>query len=169
MTETTQKSRRPRSLKALLGFGALCAGAAALGSITMFGKGRPDGSWYRMLAKPPGQPPSSVFGPVWSVLYATIAYSGYRVWRAPASPARTRALAAWGTQLALNAAWSPLFFGAQKPVIALADIVALDASVVAYSLLARKVDTRAAVAVLPYLGWISFATYLNAGIVAKNG
>jgi tryptophan-rich sensory protein len=168
MIETTQESARPRGLKALLGFGALCAGAAALGSLTMIGRGSPSKSWYRLLAKPPAQPPSAVFGPVWTVLYGLIAYSGYRVYKAPSSPQRTRALAAWGTQLALNAAWTPLFFGAQKPTIALVDIGVLDASVLAYTLLARKVDKRAAVAVLPYLGWIGFATYLNAGIVAKN-
>ena len=169
MIETTKQSKRPRSLKALLGFGALCAGAGALGSLTMFGKGSPSGSWYRSLAKPPGQPPGSVFGPVWTVLYGMIAYSGYRVYKAPKSPARTRALAAWGTQLALNAAWTPLFFGAQQTKLALADIALLDASVVTYALLARKVDKGASLAVLPYLAWISFATYLNAGIVAKNG
>lgn len=169
MLEITQNSPRPRSLEALLGFGAMCAGAAALGSLTMSGRGHPKKAWYRLLSKPPAQPPSAVFGPVWTVLYGLIAYSGYRVWRAPKSPQRTRALAAWGTQLALNAAWTPLFFGAQKPKLALVDIGVLDASVLAYSLLARKVDKRATVAVLPYLGWIGFATYLNAGIVAKNG
>lgn len=152
----------------LIVFGALCAAAAAVGSLTMFSSGSPSGSWYRALIKPAGQPPGAVFGPVWSILYASIAYSGYRVWRADLSPTRTRSLVAWGTQLALNAAWTPLFFGAQQPTLALVDIIVLDAVVVAYIVLAKKVDKRAALIVVPYLCWIAFATYLNAGIVAMN-
>jgi tryptophan-rich sensory protein len=168
MNQTTAPSRRLGRIGAWIGFGALCAAAAGLGTLTMRGRGNPSRRWYRSLRKSRLQPPGAVFGPVWSVLYATIAYSGYRIWSAERSPARTRALAMWGAQLALNAAWTPLFFGARKPVIALADIIALDAHLLAYTVLAKKVDTKAAAAVVPYLGWTAFATYLNGAIVAKN-
>ena len=159
---------RTGRLLAGLGFGALAYGAAALGGLAMRGRGSAKGTWYRSLDKPAFQPPSWLFGPVWTVLYGTIAYSGYRIWRAPRSPERSRALALWGTQLALNAAWTPLFFGAQRPRAALADIVALDAAAGAYTAAAAQVDPTAAKVVSPYLAWIAFATVLNGAIVAKN-
>ncbi|HLL21238.1 MAG TPA: TspO/MBR family protein [Kofleriaceae bacterium] len=151
-----------------LAFAALSYGAAALGTLTMRGKGSPQGLWYRSRRKPSFQPPAQAFAPVWTVLYGTIAYSGWRIWRAKKSPERTKALRLWGTQLALNAAWTPLFFGARKPALALADIVALDVAAGTYAVAARDVDRHAALAVTPYLAWIAFATALNAGIVAKN-
>jgi len=167
-TQTVETSSRPRRVLAALGFGALCFGVGALGALTMRGRGRPGGLWFRSLEKSPLQPPDRVFAPVWTVLYAAIAYSGYKIWKAPASPERTRALALWGAQLALNGAWTPIFFGARRPVAALADLLALDAAATAYALSAAKVDRPAAVSVAPYLGWIGFATYLNSHIVASN-
>ena len=152
----------------MLGFGALAAGAAALGGLMMRGKGRPDGRWFRSLRKPAFQPPNWVFGPVWTVLYATIAYSGWRIWRAEDSPARSRALALWGAQLGLNALWTPLFFGARKPAVALADLAALDATAMRFATVARRVEPAAAKAFVPYLAWLAFATALNTAIVAKN-
>lgn len=157
-----------RSKLAGLGLTALSYGAAALGALTMNGKGSPNGAWYKSLKKPAFQPPNWVFGPVWTALYGTIAYSGWRIYKAPKSAERTRALALWGTQLALNAAWTPLFFGARKPGVALVDMAALDAAAVAYVAAARKVDTRAAASLAPYLAWIGFASALNTAIVAKN-
>ncbi len=159
---------RNKSVLAALGFGALCAGAAALGTLTMRGKGRPDRRWFRTLDKPVFQPPNRVFGPVWSVLYAAIAYSGWRVWRSAPSQQRTKALGLWGAQLALNSAWTPLFFGARKPALALADLAALDVAAGTYAASAAKLDRGAAIAVAPYLGWIAFATALNTAIVVKN-
>jgi tryptophan-rich sensory protein len=159
---------RSRKTLAALGFAALSYGAAALGTLTMRGRGRPNRLWFRSRRKPSFQPPSSVFAPVWTVLYGTIAYSGWRIWRAKKSPERTRALQLWGTQLALNAAWTPLFFGARKPAIALADIGALDVAAGAYAVAAAKVDKQAALVVAPYLAWLGFASTLNASIVAKN-
>jgi translocator protein len=149
-------------------FGALCAGVALVGTMTMRGRGRPGGLWFRSLRKPPAYPPNWVFGPAWTVLYGLIAYSGYRTWRAPSSQARTAALSLWGAQLVLNAAWTPLFFGARRPRLALADIVALDASVAAYTKLASRVDPRASQLFAPYAVWLAYASYLNAGIVADN-
>ena len=164
----SDSSRRTTSLLAGLGMGALCAGVALAGALTMRGRGAPDKRWYRSLRKPPFQPPSRVFGPVWSVLYASIAYSGWRIWRAPRSPERTRALRSWATQLALNGAWTPLFFGARRPDFALADIVALDAAAAVYARDAARVDTQAAAVIAPYLGWLGFATALNEEIVRRN-
>jgi benzodiazapine receptor len=131
-------------------------------------RGPADGLWYRSLAKPSFQPPPWIFGPVWTALYGAIAYSGFRIWRSPKSAERTRALALWAGQLALNGAWTPIFFGAHRPKIALVDIIALDAAATAYAAAARKVDARAAAVMTPYLAWLAFATTLNGSIAAKS-
>jgi translocator protein len=164
-------ARRPsarRRVGAGLLFGALCAGAAIVGTMAMRGRGRPEGLWFRSLRKPRAYPPNWVFGPAWTVLYGLIAYSGYRVWRSPSSRARSAALSLWGAQLVLNGAWTPLFFGARRPRLALADIVTLDASVAAYTMVAARADARASAAFAPYAVWLAYASYLNAGIVADN-
>jgi tryptophan-rich sensory protein len=90
------------------------------------------------------------------------------VWRGAPGPARTRALALWGTQLALNAGWSAVFFGARRPRAALVEIGALLASIAGYAAAARKVDRPAAWLVAPYAAWTAFAAVLNAGIVRRN-
>jgi benzodiazapine receptor len=170
-TETSSDDRRddrPRKGLAALGFVAATAGVAALGTLVMRGRGNPKRVWFRALRKPSYQPPDYVFGPVWTVLYATIAYAGYRIWRAPDSKQRSVALGLWTAQLILNGAWTPLFFGARKPLIALGDMIALDAAAIAFTATATAVDKPAAALIAPYLGWLGFATALNAKIVAKN-
>ena len=156
---------RVRGGLALASFAGLTAAAAALGRAT--NRGGP-GLWYRTLRKPPFQPPSWIFAPVWTGLYALIATSGYRVWKAAPGTARKRALALWGAQLALNGAWSPLFFGARRTRIAFVDLLALLGVVVAYAETARKIDRPAAGLVLPYLGWLGFAAVLNEEIVRRK-
>jgi tryptophan-rich sensory protein len=158
-------SLRTESAVALGVFGALTAGAGALGaSVTDRGTQR----WYRRLRKPPFQPPSVVFRWVWPVLYGLTALSGWRVWNQPAGPKRSRALGLWVLQLGFNAAWSWLFFGQRRLKWALADNMALGASIAAYIAAARKVDRPAAVLVAPYLGWVCFANLLNEEIVRRN-
>ena len=158
-------SLRTESAVALGVFGALTAGAGALGArVTDHGTQL----WYRRLRKPPFQPPRAVFGPVWTVLYGLIAVSGWRVWNQPAGPGRSRALGLWALQLGFNAAWSWLFFGQRRKRAALADITALGASIAAYIAAARKVDRPAAALVAPYLGWVCFAGLLNEEIVRRN-
>lgn len=151
---------------------ALMAGAT-LGAAVLGGLASPASSlrtrvWFRSLRKPPFQPPAKVFGPVWSTLYPMIALSGYRTFRAPPSIERGRALAWWGTQLGLNGLWSPLFFGWRKPVASLVDSAALLAATGQYVRHARRVDRVAAWMLAPYLGWLAFATVLNAEIVRRN-
>jgi translocator protein len=146
-------------------FAAATALAAGLGAVSTR-RGR--GLWYRALRKPPGQPPPQVFGPVWTALYGLMSASAYRVSRTPPSPARSRALGLWWKQLALNAAWSPLFFGAHRARLALADLVALAATLADYTRTAAKVDRPAAWLMAPYLGWLGYAGYLNLGIVRRN-
>jgi len=158
---------RPRSWLGLATFGAITAGAALFGSIAT--RKRVRGAWYTIaLRKPPWQPPRAAFGPVWTSLYALIAASGWRVWEAPPSPSRSRALALWAGQLAMNAAWPWLFFGARSPRLGLAGMGVLLPAIGAYANEARRVDPGAAWMVAPYLGWSTFAAALNAEIVHRN-
>jgi tryptophan-rich sensory protein len=159
------RGRLPSAL-ALAGFGALAAGAATLGARATGTRGlRP---WYRALAKPPWQPPSSAFPVVWTTLYALMSASAWRVWKRGHGSDRRSALRWWGAQLALNAAWSPLFFGLRRPRAALADAAVLAVAVAGYTRAARRVDRTAAWLVVPYLGWAAFAAVLNAEIVRRN-
>ena len=160
---SSARPKRSGKLLAALVFGGLTVGAAMLGGSASKKKG-----WYGTLRKSRANPPPWVFGPVWTTLYSAMAYSGYRTWRAPDSAARTRGLRLWGLQLALNAAWSPLFFGAHRPKASAAVAAALVPAVGAYALATRKTDKLASGLMLPYLGWSAFATYLNAQILRKN-
>ncbi len=153
-------------LAALAAFGGITAAAAILGSVATSRRLRQP--WYLRLRKPSWQPPKWLFGPVWTVLYGTIALSGFGVWAAQPSRERTRALRLWGVQLASNAAWSWLFFGAKSPKAGLADMLVLLPSIGLYANEARKVSPGAAWLIAPYLGWSTFATALNGAIVLEN-
>jgi tryptophan-rich sensory protein len=147
----------------LAAFAGITLAAAAWGA-RYSGNGR----WYRRLRKPPFQPPAWLFGPVWTVLYATIAVSGWWVWRRRGLPEARGALGWWGAQLGLNAAWSWLFFGRRRPALALAELLALQAANLGYARSAARVDPKAAWLVAPYLGWVGFAGVLNEEIVRRN-
>ena len=154
-----------RSTGTLGAYAAATAAVAAAGSAANRKSVR---GWYRRLRKPPFQPPAAAFAPVWTVLYGLMAWSAWRVSRRPSSRERDRALRLWWTQLGLNAAWSPLFFGMRRPKAAMAEIVALFAAIAAYTNAARKVDGPAAAAMAPYLAWVAFASLLNEEIVRRN-
>lgn len=116
---------------------------------------------YARLEKPSWAPPAGVFGPVWSALYAMIGVAG---WRVVQRRSGTLPLALHLTQLGLNAAWTPLFFGRRRKRAALGVVAALDAVVAAeVALLARR-DPLAAGLLGPYLAWSLFATALNAAV-----
>jgi tryptophan-rich sensory protein len=149
-----------RDLRALAVFVVLVAIAA------LFGAQFQPGPWYEGLQKPPLNPPNWVFAPVWSLLYLTIAVSGWLVWRA--RPASSTPLTLWGSQLVLNAAWSMLFFGLHLPGIALCDIVLLLAVLVATTASFFRVRIPAGALLLPYTAWVCFAAYLNAGLWYLN-
>lgn len=143
----------------------MTASAALLGAASMRASSN---RWYDGLRKPRWNPPKAVFGPVWTGLYSLIAYSGYRVWRKPRSKQRSAALGLWGTQLVLNAAWAPLFFGMRRPLAALVDLVGLLGTATAYAAVAGKVDEPAGIMIAPYLAWLGFAGYLNEEIWRLN-
>jgi benzodiazapine receptor len=154
-----------RSLAALTIFAAAPALAAVAGAVS---NRRSVGRWYGKLRKPPFQPPKWLFAPVWTALYGAMAISAHRVWKRPDSPARSRALQLWWGQLALNAAWSPIFFGLRRPRAALADMALLLPAVGGYLIEARRSDPTAAWLMAPYFAWTTFAAVLNAEIVRRN-
>jgi tryptophan-rich sensory protein len=125
--------------------------------------------WYDSLAKPPGVPPNSIFGPVWTVLYAMMGTAFALVWhRASSGSAKRTALWTFLAQFLLNLAWTPLFFGAHLLGVALVVIVALWIMILLTILKFRPLDRLAAGLLVPYLIWVSYATYLNAGIFFLN-
>lgn len=152
-------------LIALVVFLVLCfAVAAAGGAVTATSVD----SWYAALAKPSFNPPNWVFGPVWTTLYVMIAVAGWRVWLRRDEPGARAALAAWGVQLALNLAWSFIFFGARMIGAALIDIVVLLAVIVLTAVLTWRIDRFAGALFIPYIAWVGFATLLNASMWRLN-
>lgn len=125
--------------------------------------------WFTTLNKPPGNPPNWVFGPVWTTLYAMIGISLARIWHLQdKSPLRQKALLCFFLQMLLNLAWTPVFFGAHHIAAALAVIITLLILIAATIVLFRKLDKPAAFLLVPYLLWVSYATYLNAAYLALN-
>ena len=148
----------------MLRYAAAVAVAAGGGG---FATRRSVSTWYPGLRKPSWTPPSQAFGPVWTVLYAQMAYSASRVARS-SDPARGRALALWWLQLALNAAWTPVFFGARRPGAAAVVIGALVPAVAATAVASSRVDERAGLLYAPYLAWSTYAAALNLEIWRMN-
>jgi tryptophan-rich sensory protein len=132
------------------------AGAAGLGGLGA----RRAPLIYEQLGKPVWAPPASIFGPVWSILYVTIAAAGWRI--SASGSARTRSLHL--TQLALNGVWPAVFFELRDKRTSLAIIALLDLSLALEVAMLRREDQRAAVLLVPYLAWSGFATALNAAV-----
>lgn len=126
------------------------------------------GSWYAGLTKPAFNPPSWVFGPVWTLLYAMMAVAAWRVWRSAGWRGAQTALLLYFLQIGINLAWSALFFGLRRPDLALADCLLLLALIIATGLAFRRHDRVAALLMVPYGLWVGFACLLNSNIVALN-
>lgn len=122
--------------------------------------------WYATLAKPSWTPPNWVFGPAWTTLYFLMALAAWLVWRRRRLAEVRGALFAWWAQLALNLLWTMLFFGLRQPLWGLIEIVTLWIAIAITLVLFYRVRKLAAVMLLPYIAWVSFAASLNAGIVA---
>lgn len=144
---------------------AVCLGAAALGSAATVPR---IDDWYATLDKPSWTPPSWVFGPVWTVLYIAMAVAAWLVWRQRETGGVRVPLLLFAVQLALNMAWSWLFFGLKSPALGFADIVLLWIAIAA-TLVAFWGRSRVAGLLLaPYLAWVTFAAALNYSISQLN-
>jgi tryptophan-rich sensory protein len=161
----------PRSALALVLFLVISFAVAGAGSLATFQN--VDG-WYADADKAFWTPPNVVFGPVWTVLYTLMSVAAWLVWREPVSTARRRALGAYVAQLALNAVWTPVFFGLYPTLgplalwLALGIIVALDIMVLLTMLAFWPVRRLAAVLLIPYWAWVLYATTLNAALAILN-
>lgn len=151
-----------RSAVSLLRWLALVVVVATLGALAS----RDAGSFYAQLTRPPWAPPSWLFGPAWTLLYLLMALAA---WRVDISPRRSRAaLVLFMVQLAVNALWSWLFFSWHLGGAAFVDVLLLDALVIATVAAFWRIDRLAAVLLVPYLGWIFFATALNGFVWRAN-
>lgn len=125
-------------------------------------------TWYPTLQKPPFNPPSAVFGPVWTVLYILIAAAFILYCRSTPPSDRRPGRIAFFTQITLNLLWSLAFFGLQSPLAGLLVILALDAAIVANIVTFARRNRLPAGLLVPYLLWTGFATILNASIWLLN-
>lgn len=138
--------------------------------------------WYRDLAKPMLNPPSWVFGPVWTLLFLLMGYALFLVWQKLPEKGISKqiskltgnrstlvfALTIFGVQLFLNTLWSLLFFGLKNPGLALIEIAILWSAILYTIILFYKIHKLAAYLLFPYLAWVSFATYLNYALWTLN-
>ena len=155
---------KSKQIAGLLGWLALSFVAAAVGAIAS--KEAP--GFYGQLSLPGWAPPASLFGPVWSLLYALMGIAAWLVWRAGGFCRNRAALALFLLQLAVNATWSWLFFAWHRGGMAFVDILLLCVLVVATLLSFWRVRPLAGVLLVPYLLWIGFAAALNFSVWRLN-
>ena len=126
------------------------------------------GPFYADLVRPDWAPPPSIFGPVWTVLYALMGIAAWLVWRVGGFRAARSALTLFLVQLAFNALWSWLFFAWQRGALAFADILLLWVLIVATLIAFWRIRALAGALLVPYLLWVSFAAALNYSVWRLN-
>lgn len=124
-------------------------------------------TWYPTLTKPDFSPPSWIFAPVWITLYFLMGISLYLIWINKVKDS-VKAFILFGIQLILNVIWSFLFFGLKSPLYGLIDIIVLLVAITLTILFSYKISVLAAILLIPYLIWVSFATILNYNILLLN-
>jgi tryptophan-rich sensory protein len=155
-----------RSALGLAGWLAASFAAAGLGGIATASS---VADWYPTLAKPAWTPPSWLFGPVWTVLYASMAVAAWTVWKKAGGFGGARgALLLHLLQLVLNGAWSWLFFGMRRPGLAAVEIAVLWLAVLATTVAFARRSPLAGGLMVPYLLWVTFASALNVAIWRLN-
>lgn len=152
--------RFARNALALVTSLAACFMAAGVGSLAV---SQTLGTWYAELRKPAWNPPNWIFGPVWSSLYTAMAIAAWLVWKNRGKkPHAARLALSWlGIQLALNTLWSYLFFAWRQPGWAFLEVLALWIAIVITTLTSWRVSRAAAVLLVPYVLWVTFASSLN--------
>jgi len=157
--------KRLQKVTSLIGFIALCLAISGIGgAVTRLSVH----DWYQDLDKPPFTPPDWAFAPVWIALYFSMGISAWLVWWRAEDHNRRIAMTAFGGQLALNLAWSFIFFGAQSIGWAAIELVVLWSAVVVTIYLFWKIDRLAGGLLVPYFIWTSYAFALNVSIYVLN-
>lgn len=158
-------TKNPQNIAALtLFFGGTAAVYVASGIVTTASV---DG-WYQTLIKPSFNPPDWVFAPTWTVLYIMMALAGWMAWSRSPNHHRRTVITAYSVQLGLNFLWSVLFFGLQWVGVALIEIVLLWSTILWAIIAFKSIYARAALLLVPYACWVSFAILLNAKIWILN-
>lgn len=149
----------------LLPFVLVCFAAAGIGSV--FTR-KSVHSWYPHLNKRDWNPPNWIFGPVWTALYLMMAMSAWLVWREQSWSGAKLPLVLFGIQLALNVAWSGIFFGMRAIGPAFAEVLLLWTMTIATTVAFYPISLLAAWLLIPYIAWVAFASYLNFRIWQMN-
>jgi tryptophan-rich sensory protein len=145
---------------------ALCQAAGIVGSLFTTPA---ISSWYASLRKPAFAPPNWVFAPVWTTLYFLMGISLFIVWNIGLEKNSVRkSIVVFGIQLLLNVFWSYLFFGLKSPLLGLGEIVVMWLTILLTILIFFRISKKAAVLLIPYLMWVSVASYLNYSILVLN-
>lgn len=144
---------------------AVSFAAAGLGSIATSRSLR---TWYVDLRKPAWNPPSWLFGPVWTLLYLAMAVASWRVWLQRDAADVAPVLALFAAQLLLNVAWSWVFFAFRDPARAFGTIVVLWALIALTVIAFARIDPIAGWLLVPYLAWVTFASALNFAVAKLN-
>ncbi len=150
----------------LIIFLVACFAVAGLGSFATTPEIR---GWYRGLQKPAWTPPNWLFGPVWTLLYAAMAVAAWLIWKRAGWSEAGTALTLFFIQLGLNLAWSFIFFKFHQTGAALADIVFLWIAIAATIIKFAEISNPAAILLVPYLIWVTYASALNLAIWRMNG
>ncbi|OGF20566.1 TspO protein [Candidatus Falkowbacteria bacterium RIFOXYB2_FULL_38_15] len=144
----------------------LCQGAGMIGSIFTVSA---IPLWYATLEKPALNPPSWVFGPAWLLLYTLMAFSIYFIWEKGLKSSENKFIFYFFmAHLAVNALWSIFFFGMRNPLLALSDIVLMWMMIIVLIFKFYKVKRLSSYLFIPYLLWVTFATYLNYSVWMLN-
>ncbi len=162
MTAASPTKHAMRKPIALTGWLVLTFSAALTGAFV------DTGGWYADIAKPAWNPPNWIFGPVWTTLYIMMAVAAWLVWQRGGWKQQRKALALYLVQWALNALWTPLFFGLQRPDLAFAGILLLLVAIAGTIAAFWRVKRTAAILLIPYVLWVSFAAVLNFTIWRLN-
>ncbi len=145
---------------------AVCFGVSGFGAVFTTNGST---SWYAQLEKPFFTPPDWVFGPVWTILYLLMAISAFLIWNKGLNYPKVKpALGLFLIQLALNAIWTPLFFGSHLILAAFIEIILLWLAIFATILVFKRISLLAAALLVPYLIWVSYAAILNGSIYFLN-
>ena len=126
-------------------------------------------TWYATLQKPSFTPPNWLFAPAWGTLYLLMGISAFLIWRRGLADKQVKiALMVFVIQLILNALWSVAFFGFESPLSGVIVIIVLWLAILLTILRFSKISSVAAILLLPYLLWVSFASVLNISIWVLN-
>ena len=155
---------KPKQFIGLVAWLVICFVAAGVGSAASVQAG----SFYMRLVRPDWAPPPSIFGPVWTALYATMSIAAWLVWRVNGSRSARTALALFLVQLLLNALWSWLFFAWHLGALAFADILLLWVLIAATLISFWRIQPLAGALLIPYLLWVSLASALNYSVWQLN-